>query len=157
MTPASRPGARRGLMSCKKTARPARPPARKGRFQAVVSSRATISGAPAARPPSICLSEECKPGAAREGLTTAREKSAMAVDSISTEAGTSTSSAATAASKAMGKDAFLKLLITQLQHQDPLNPADSTEFTSQLAQFSSLEQLSNINQNLAELKLYQAS
>jgi flagellar basal-body rod modification protein FlgD len=57
----------------------------------------------------------------------------------------------------MGKDAFLKLLITQLQHQDPLNPADSTEFTSQLAQFSSLEQLSNVNDNLAALKLYQAS
>jgi flagellar basal-body rod modification protein FlgD len=57
----------------------------------------------------------------------------------------------------MGKDAFLKLLITQLQHQDPLNPADSTEFTSQLAQFSSLEQLSNVNDNLNTLKLYQAS
>lgn len=81
----------------------------------------------------------------------------MAVDSISTATGISAQSTATAASKTMGKDAFLKLLITQLQHQDPLNPADSTEFTSQLAQFSSLEQLSNVNDNLADLKLYQAS
>ncbi len=81
----------------------------------------------------------------------------MAVDSITTAAGTSTQSTATAASRTMGKDAFLKLLITQLQHQDPLNPADSTEFTSQLAQFSSLEQLSNVNENLASLKLYEAS
>jgi len=81
----------------------------------------------------------------------------MAVDSISTAVGTSASSTVTAAAKTMGKDAFLKLLITQLQHQDPLNPADSTEFTSQLAQFSSLEQLSNVNDNLATLKLYQAS
>lgn len=61
------------------------------------------------------------------------------------------------AAKEMGKDAFLRLLISQLQHQDPLNPADSTEFTAQLAQFSSLEQLSNIHAALAELKLYQAS
>lgn len=60
-------------------------------------------------------------------------------------------------SQAMGKDAFLKLLVTQLQNQDPLNPADSTEFTAQLAQFSSLEQLNNINTNLDTLKLYQAS
>jgi len=81
----------------------------------------------------------------------------MDVSALSTIAGTTTDSAATAASKTMGKDAFLKLLITQLQHQDPLNPADSTEFTSQLAQFSSLEQLSNVNDNLNTLKLYQAS
>jgi flagellar basal-body rod modification protein FlgD len=65
--------------------------------------------------------------------------------------------ATNAASKAMGKEAFLTLLIAQLQHQDPLKPADSTEFTAQLAQFSSLEQLSNINANLDSLKLYQAS
>jgi len=38
----------------------------------------------------------------------------------------------------LGKDDFLQLLVTQLQNQDPLNPMDSTEFTAQLAQFSSL-------------------
>jgi flagellar basal-body rod modification protein FlgD len=57
----------------------------------------------------------------------------------------------------MGKDDFLNLLITQLQNQDPLNPTDSTEFTAQLAQFSSLEQLGNVNENLTELKHFQAS
>ncbi len=48
----------------------------------------------------------------------------------------------------MGKDDFLTLLVAQLENQDPLNPADATEFTSQLAQFSQLEQLSNMNTKL---------
>ncbi len=80
----------------------------------------------------------------------------MAIEAIS-QAMAGGMSATSAVSQSMGKDAFLKLLITQLQHQDPLNPADSTEFTAQLAQFSSLEQLSNINTNLETLKLYEAS
>ena len=60
-------------------------------------------------------------------------------------------------SQELDKDAFLNLLITQLQNQDPLNPTDSTEFTAQLAQFSSLEQLGNVNQNLKQLQDFQAS
>jgi len=51
----------------------------------------------------------------------------------------------------MGKDDFLRLLVTQLQNQDPLNPQDPTEFTAQLAQFSSLEQLFSVNDNLAQM------
>ena len=57
----------------------------------------------------------------------------------------------------LGKDDFLNLLITQLQNQDPLSPMDSTEFSAQLAQFSSLEQLSNVNDNLETMQLFQAS
>jgi flagellar basal-body rod modification protein FlgD len=57
----------------------------------------------------------------------------------------------------LGKDDFLTLLITQLKNQDPLNPTESTEYTAQLAQFSSLEQLSNVNQNLEYLQMFQAS
>jgi flagellar basal-body rod modification protein FlgD len=59
--------------------------------------------------------------------------------------------------KILGKNDFLNLLVTQLQHQDPLNPAESTEFTAQLAQFSSLEQLNNINDNLKNMALFQTS
>jgi flagellar basal-body rod modification protein FlgD len=51
----------------------------------------------------------------------------------------------------VGKDEFLKMLIAQLQYQDPLNPMDGTDFTAQLAQFSSLEQLTDMNTNLEYL------
>jgi flagellar basal-body rod modification protein FlgD len=44
----------------------------------------------------------------------------------------------------LGKDAFLKLLTTQLQHQDPLNPMEDSEFMGQMAQFSTLEQITNM-------------
>lgn len=51
----------------------------------------------------------------------------------------------------MGKEDFLKLLVAQLQNQDPMNPSDPTEFTAQLAQFSQLEQLTNVNKSLEGL------
>ncbi len=45
----------------------------------------------------------------------------------------------------LGKEDFLMLLVTQIQYQDPLEPANNTEFVAQLAQFSALEQMSNLN------------
>jgi flagellar basal-body rod modification protein FlgD len=74
------------------------------------------------------------------GTTTNTNAAALAA---STSSATGTTS--------LGKDDFLKLLVTQMENQDPLNPSDPTAFTAQLAQFSSLEQLTNINTSLQQM------
>lgn len=51
----------------------------------------------------------------------------------------------------MGQDAFMQLLLTQLQHQDPTSPRADGEFLAQLAQFTQLEQLQQINEKLDAL------
>lgn len=63
------------------------------------------------------------------------------LDQVSSQGGQTS----TANSESLGRSDFLHLLVTQLQNQDPLNPSDSTEFTAQLATFSSLEELQNIS------------
>ena len=52
---------------------------------------------------------------------------------------------------ASGRNEFLQLLVTQLQHQDPLEPVGQTEFLQQLAQFSTLEGIEKLNASFAEL------
>ncbi|MDM5332729.1 flagellar hook assembly protein FlgD [Ureibacillus composti] len=54
-------------------------------------------------------------------------------------------------SSALGKDAFLQILITQLQNQDPTQPMDDKQFISQMAQFSSLEQMQNVASGIKDL------
>lgn len=51
------------------------------------------------------------------------------------------------AAQSLGRQEFLDLLVTQLRHQNPLNPIEDTEFIAQLAQFSSLEAMQQMNQN----------
>ncbi|MBO6210796.1 MAG: flagellar biosynthesis protein FlgD, partial [Schwartzia sp.] len=51
----------------------------------------------------------------------------------------------------LDKDAFLQLLVTQMQYQDPLDPQDNSEYVAQLAQFSSLEQMTNVYKSVEEV------
>jgi flagellar basal-body rod modification protein FlgD len=66
------------------------------------------------------------------------------IDSI-TGSNAKTATPDQAMTKALGKDDFLKMLIAQLKNQDPTNPQQGTEFATQMAQFASVEQLTNIN------------
>jgi flagellar basal-body rod modification protein FlgD len=68
-----------------------------------------------------------------------------------TTSGTGTASTTKTGTQTLGKDDFLKLLVTQLQHQDPLKPMDDTQFMSQMAQFSTLEQMTNMSGELERL------
>ena len=54
----------------------------------------------------------------------------------------------------LGKEAFLQLLVAQMQYQDPLNPSSDTEWVSQMAQFSSLEQMQNLNATMTNAQAF---
>ncbi len=73
------------------------------------------------------------------------------VNGVSNTSTTSSSSTSqTNSNSIMGKDDFMKMMIAQLQNQDPLNPMDSTQYAAQLAQFSTLEQLQNLNTTMTQ-------
>ena len=65
--------------------------------------------------------------------------------------GADTTTTTDAKRPSLGQDAFLKLLVTQLQHQDPTKPQADGEFIAQLAQFSSLEKLTQIATSIEDL------
>lgn len=73
----------------------------------------------------------------------------MDVNATAATASTTPAEGASSSFSALDGQAFLQLLVAQLQNQDPLNPMDNQEFMSQLTQLSSLEKLTSINQGLA--------
>jgi len=66
--------------------------------------------------------------------------------------GSSSSPLGTAAGGALGKNEFLQLLVQEMTNQDPLKPADNTQFIAQLAQFSTLEQMQNMNDGMGKMQ-----
>lgn len=72
-------------------------------------------------------------------------------DRASTASAVGNPSAAGRTAPAMGKEDFLKLLVAQLSHQDPLKPTDGTQFVAELAQFSNLEQAISANKQLGDI------
>jgi len=80
------------------------------------------------------------------GATSTAQPVAKAGETESASGTVGTGGAITAATEsALGKDAFLQLLVTQMQYQDPLDPVDNSQMIAQLAQFSSLEQMQGLN------------
>lgn len=69
-------------------------------------------------------------------------------DASNYSASTSTSSTT---SSALDKETFLKLLVTQMEYQDPLDPQDNSEYLAELAQFSALEQMTNVADSLSSI------
>ncbi|MGC8594359.1 MAG: flagellar hook assembly protein FlgD [Candidatus Kryptoniota bacterium] len=72
----------------------------------------------------------------------------MQLNQVSTTSASASSATQLQNTPVLGEHDFLKLLITQLQNQDPMNPLDSTQLASQLAQFSSVQELAALNQNV---------
>jgi len=81
-------------------------------------------------------------------MSTTIETSSIPTTTTSSTGTSSSTSSSSLTGINMGKEDFLKLLTTQLRYQNPLSPDDPKEFVAQLAQFSSLEQLLNVNTKL---------
>ncbi|MBU5673076.1 flagellar hook assembly protein FlgD [Paenibacillus brevis] len=76
---------------------------------------------------------------------------ATSINTTSVWSNYSSSNASTQTNNELGKDAFLKLMITQMQNQDPLSPMDNKDMIAQMAQFTSVEQLVNISSQLSAM------
>jgi flagellar basal-body rod modification protein FlgD len=85
--------------------------------------------------------------AARRGI----EKSGAARKTEDTQTASADAAVSSELNNDLDRDAFLQLLVMQMQHQDPLEPMDNTDMVAQLAQFSSLEQMNNLNERFETL------
>lgn len=79
----------------------------------------------------------------------------MELTGLTTDTSTYPTSTQTAGTPDLGKDAFMELLVQQMKNQDPLDPQSNDQFIAQLASFSSLEQMQNMNDNLLTMALLQ--
>ena len=87
--------------------------------------------------------------ALQAATTTTKSASTATTLAKSTDGASSTTTTST--SNALSRDAFLNLLVCQLQNQDPMSPTDNSQMIAQLAQFSSLEQMTNLNSSFTTL------
>ncbi len=80
----------------------------------------------------------------------------MSITSVTSVAGASQGAASTAQASPFNGDAFMKLLLAQLKHQDPLNPMKDQEFMAQLAQMNTLSEMQKLNTNIEAMTRAQA-
>lgn len=81
----------------------------------------------------------------------------MSVNNVSATNSTSSQNTTTTNTTSQLKDEFLSLLVAQLKNQDPTSPVDNSQYVAELAKFSSLEQMQNMNSNISQLVTLQQS
>ncbi len=97
------------------------------------------------------ITPEKRAAAAEQVAATARVKEQAYLAKAGLVAKSSESTGTREVKKELDRNAFLQLLVLQMQNQDPLSPTDNTEMIAQLAQFSALEQMNNLNTNFETL------
>lgn len=89
--------------------------------------------------------------AALQGTAAKTNMASPAAIAAAGKAGDTSGTSTATPKNELNKDAFLQLMVTQMQNQDPMNPTDNAQMLAQLAQFSSLEQMNNLNDSFGVL------
>ncbi len=119
----------------------------------LANMNATLRGLQGKKPETEeVLSEEAKKSLSRTNSSSSSSTSGTksTSETKSTDSDTDTTST-TSTNTELGKDEFLQLLVTQMQYQDPLDPVSNEDMIANLAQFSALEQMTNLNESFEEL------